>query len=133
MGDGDEPIATVKASFWKEQLRARDIRLKKTRGQNFLVDERVALRIVELLQASINCQTLVAVKVVPQVLFVAVLKTLNTGLGSQLSETIGTVKSQGWPHSSVSFCPQLMVGGVVSWTVMACVQVVSLLHESVAL
>src|SRR5262245_34344712 len=51
----------------------------------------------------------------PQVKLVVVLNALSaTPLALQSSVTIGTVKPQLNPHSNVSFCPQLITGGVVS-------------------
>jgi len=92
------------------------------------------VQVVLFPQASITLQTRVATKVWPQVGFVTVLRIFKASIvaGVQLSEIIGTVKSQDSPHSRTSFWPQLMVGGVVSWKLIFCTQVEVFPQPSVA-
>src|SRR5947207_989536 len=74
------------------------------------------VHVVLLPHASVTLHTRVATNVWPQVKLVNVLTMprFRFGAGVQLSDIIGTVKSQDKPHSRNSFCPQLIVGGVVS-------------------
>src|ERR1051325_5620176 len=94
----------------------------------------ICVQVVLLPQWSLTNQTRAAVKVPGQVPLVVVLKILSSGLGSQSSWMIGTLKSQLSPHSKFSMWSwlQLMVGGVVSTTVTTWLHSEWLPQQSVA-
>ena len=63
-------------------------------------------------------------------LFVTVFTVTGTMLLQQLSETLGGSNDQVWPHCTVLSGAQVIVGGVVSRTVMVWLQVLVLPQQS---
>src|ERR1043166_1776238 len=84
-------------------------------------------------QESVACQMRVASKVLPQwpAVLVTVLRTVMVTL-PQESVAVGASKDQALPHSAVLLGTQVMVGGVVSRTVIVCTTFVVLPESSVA-
>src|SRR2546428_571797 len=73
-------------------------------------------------QASCACQVRVAKKVLPQVRLVRVLRIVMAAV-PQVSLAVGASKVRlPTPHSLVLLAAQVIVGGVVSCTVIICVQ-----------
>src|SRR5439155_3511897 len=91
------------------------------------------LQSAELPQASVARQVRVASKVLPQwpVKLVTVLRMVIVTV-PQVSLAVGGSKDQALVHSTVLLAGQVMVGLVVSLTVMVCTQLVLLPHKSVA-
>src|SRR5437773_461442 len=93
----------------------------------------VWLQSAVLPQASVARQVRVASKVLPQwpVMLVTVLRMVMVTL-PQVSVAVGVSKLQLLLHSTVLLGTQVMVGGVVSRTVMVCTRLVLLPESSVA-
>src|SRR5262245_58757063 len=76
--------------------------------------------------ASSARQTRVATYVLPHVVFVVVLKTVTTGLGSQASVAEAVAKLHAVPQATDWFIPHARVGGIVSATVTLATALVTL-------
>ena len=57
---------------------------------------------------------------------------MATFVPSQISFALGAMNAQGVPHSTITFAAQLIVGGVVSTTVIVWLQNDAFEHVSVA-